>query len=242
MAVALYRRKIMRKQPQIIVALDFDTVKATLDFVEPLSSTQCRLKVGNELFTRGGPDLVRRLVDLKFSVFLDLKFYDIPNTVAQACLAAADLGVWMINVHALGGVAMMTAAKKVLQSYGTHVPLLIAVTALTSYNENEWQSLGFKQDINASVLHLAQLTHDVGLDGVVCSAHEAAALRAQFGPSFCLVTPGIRLADDAHNDQQRVVTPEAALAAGSDYLVIGRSITRSPEPVAVLARLNTTIF
>jgi len=232
----------MNKQPQIIVALDFDNVKAVLDFVESLSPKQCRLKVGNELFTRGGPDLVRRLVDLKFSVFLDLKFYDIPNTVAQACLAAADLGVWMVNVHALGGVAMMTAAKKALQPYGTKAPLLIAVTALTSYNENEWQSLGFKQNINASVLHLAQLTQDAGLDGVVCSAHEAAALRAQFGPSFCLVTPGIRLADDAHNDQQRVVTPEAALAAGSDYLVIGRSITCSPEPKALLARLNKALF
>lgn len=232
----------MNKQPQIIVGLDFDNVKTALDFVEPLSPTQCRLKVGSELFTRGGPDLVRRLVDLKFSVFLDLKFYDIPNTVAQACLAAADLGVWMVNVHALGGVAMMTAAKKALQPYGAKAPLLIAVTALTSYNENEWQSLGFKQGINASVLYLAQLAQQAGLDGVVCSAHEAAALRAQFGPSFCLVTPGIRLEDNAHDDQQRVATPQAALAAGSDYLVIGRSITRSPEPVALLARLNEAVI
>ncbi len=232
----------MNKQPQIIVALDFAEVKFALDFLEPLSPTQCRVKVGNELFTRGGPDLVRRLVDLKFSVFLDLKFYDIPNTVAQACLAAADLGVWMVNVHALGGVAMMTAAKKALQSYGTHAPLLMAVTALTSYNESQWQSLGFKQDLHASVLHLAQLAHDAGLDGVVCSAQEAPLLRAQFGASFCLVTPGIRLADNAHDDQQRVVTPQAALAAGSDYLVMGRSITCSPEPVAVLARLNEATF
>ncbi len=232
----------MNKQPQIIVALDFADVKVALAFVALLSPTQCRLKVGSELFTRGGPDLVRRLVDLKFSVFLDLKFYDIPNTVAQACLAAADLGVWMINVHALGGIAMMSAAKKVLQSYGATAPLLIAVTALTSYNENEWQSLGFKQNINTSVLHLAQLTHDAGLEGVVCSAEEAAALRAQFGPSFCLVTPGIRLEDDAHDDQQRVVTPESALAAGSDYLVMGRSITRSPDPQALLARLNEELF
>ena len=232
----------MNKKPQIIVALDFSEAKTALDFVESLSPTQCRLKVGNELFTRGGPDLVRRLVDLKFSVFLDLKFYDIPNTVVQACLAAADLGVWMINVHALGGVAMMTAAKKALQSYGTKAPLLIAVTALTSYNESEWQSLGFNQTINTSVLHLAQLTHDAGLDGVVCSAEEAASLRAQFGLSFCLVTPGIRLEDNAHDDQQRVVTPQAAQAAGSDYLVIGRSITRSSEPVAVLAKLNKALF
>lgn len=232
----------MVKQPQIIVALDFSDVKAVLAFVETLSPMQCRLKVGNELFTRGGPELVRRLVDLKFSVFLDLKFYDIPNTVAQACSAAADLGVWMVNVHALGGVAMMSAGKKALQSYGADAPLLIAVTALTSYNESEWQSLGFKQNINASVLHLAQLTHDAGLDGVVCSAEEAAALRTQFGPSFCLVTPGIRLEDNAHDDQQRVVTPQAALAAGSDYLVMGRSITRSPEPRALLVRLNEALF
>lgn len=231
----------MNKQPQIIVALDFSEVKAALNFVEALSPTQCRLKVGNELFTRGGPDLVRRLVDLKFSVFLDLKFYDIPNTVAQACLAAADLGVWMVNVHALGGVAMMTAAKKALQSYGKKAPLLIAVTALTSYNENEWQSLGFKYDLNTSVSHLAQLTHDAGLDGVVCSAQEAALLRTQFGSSFCLVTPGIRLANNAHDDQQRVVMPEAALAAGSDYLVMGRSITSSLEPVALLAQLNASL-
>jgi orotidine-5'-phosphate decarboxylase len=229
-------------QSKIIVALDFDTVKAALAFVASLSPAQCKLKVGNELFTRGGPDLVRRLVDLKFSVFLDLKFYDIPNTVAQACLAAADLGVWMINVHALGGVAMMSAAKKALQVYGAEAPLLIAVTALTSYNESEWHSLGFKHDIHASVLHLAQLTHDAGLDGIVCSAQEATALRAQFGSSFCLVTPGIRLADDAYNDQQRVVTPQAALAAGSDYLVMGRSITRAPEPVTLLARLNEALF
>ncbi|MCD6045431.1 MAG: pyrF [Gammaproteobacteria bacterium] len=232
----------MVKQPQIIVALDFSDIKAVLGFVESLSPTQCRLKVGNELFTRGGPDLVRRLVNLKFSVFLDLKFYDIPNTVAQACSAAADLGVWMVNVHALGGVAMMSAGKKALQSYGADAPLLIAVTALTSYNENQWQSLGFKQNINASVLHLAQLTQQAGLDGVVCSAEEAAVLRAQFGSSFCLVTPGIRLEDNAHDDQHRVVTPQAALAAGSDYLVMGRSITRSPNPQSLLAQLNGTLF
>lgn len=232
----------MTKQPRIIVALDFADVKAALAFVESLSPAQCGLKIGNELFTRGGPDLVRRLVDLKFRIFLDLKFYDIPNTVAQACLAAADLGVWMINVHALGGTIMMAAAKKALQSYGAKAPLLIAVTALTSYNESEWQSLGFKQNISASVLHLAQLTQDAGLDGVVCSAQEAAVLRAQFGPSFCLVTPGIRLEDNAHDDQQRVITPQAALAAGSDYLVMGRSITRAPDPEALLAQLNSVLF
>ncbi len=225
--------------PRIIVALDFDCMKSALAFVDQLSPLQCRLKVGSELFTRGGPELVRRLVDLKFSVFLDLKFYDIPNTVAQACLAAADLGVWMVNVHALGGAAMMSAAKNALQSYGANAPVLIAVTALTSYNEKEWQGLGFKQNLNQSVVQLAQLTQQAGLDGVVCSAQEAAVLRAEFGPSFCLVTPGIRLAGNMHDDQQRVATPEEALAAGSDYLVMGRSITRSPEPEAVLMRLNS---
>lgn len=229
----------MNKSPRIIVGLDFAEVKTALNLVEQLSPTQCRLKIGNELFTRGGPEFVRRLVDLKFNVFLDLKFYDIPNTVAQSCLAAADLGVWMINVHALGGVTMMTAAKKALESYGREAPLLIGVTALTSYNDSEWESLGFKQDIAASVMRLAKFAQQAGLDGVVCSAHEAALLRAEFGSTFCLVTPGIRLEENAQDDQQRVMTPQAALAAGSDYLVIGRSITRSLEPKAVLARLNT---
>jgi orotidine-5'-phosphate decarboxylase len=208
------------------------------EFVARLSPTQCRLKVGLELFTRSGPDFVRRLVALNFSVFLDLKFYDIPNTVAKACLAAADLGVWMINVHALGGMAMMTAARTALQSYGATAPLLIAVTALTSYDEQAWQTLGFKQDLNASVLHLADLTQQAGLDGVVCSAQEAALLRQHYGEALCLVTPGIRLEEDAKDDQQRVLTPQAAIAAGSDYLVIGRSITRAKDPLAVLAQLQ----
>lgn len=230
------------KQPRIIVALDFAEVKTALHFVEKLSPTECRLKVGNELFTRGGPELVRRLVDLNFSVFLDLKFYDIPNTVAQACLAAADLGVWMVNLHALGGVAMMTAAREALQAYGTDAPLLIAVTALTSYNENEWKTVGFKHGIKDSVVHLAALTQQAGLDGVVCSAEEAAALRQHFGISFCLVTPGIRLAEDDNDDQQRVVTPEMAMAAGSDYLVMGRSIRRASDPMELLVRLNAEVM
>lgn len=230
------------KQPCIIVALDFAEAKTALHFVEQLSPTACKLKVGNELFTRGGPELVRHLVNLKFDVFLDLKFYDIPNTVAQACLAAADLGVWMVNVHALGGMRMLHAAREALQAYGVDSPLLIAVTALTSYDENEWGTLGFKRNINESVLHLAELTQQAGLDGVVCSAQEAPVLRRCLGPSFCLVTPGIRLAEDKRDDQERVCTPEMALAAGSDYLVMGRSITRARDPMALLRQLNEVII
>lgn len=232
---------IAAKQPRIIVALDFAEVNTALQFVEKLSPAECRLKVGNELFTRGGPELVRRLVNLKFSVFLDLKFYDIPNTVARACVAAAELGVWMVNVHALGGVRMMSAAREALSGYGARTPLLIAVTALTSYSESEWKTLNFKYDINHSVAYLAELSQQAGLDGVVCSAQEAVVLRQRFGSSFCLVTPGIRLPEDARDDQHRVVNPVDAITAGSDYLVMGRSITRASDPLTLLRHLNRQI-
>ncbi len=226
---------------RIIVALDFTDLNQAFECVETLSPAHCKLKVNNSLFTRGGPEFVRRLVDLNFDVFLDLKFYDIPNTVAQACAAAADLGVWMLNVHALGGLMMLRAAREALNPYGKKAPCLMAVTALTSYHEAEWTSLGFKKGIEDSVLSLAQLAYDAELDGVVCSAAEAALLRQRFGTSFCLVTPGIRLPEDAKDDQQRVLTPEMALASGSDYLVMGRSITRSSDPSALLMRLNAEL-
>ncbi len=230
----------MSEKVKVIVALDFAEAAIALKFVDMLSPEQCAVKVGSELFTRAGPELVRQLVALDFKVFLDLKFYDIPNTVAQSCLAAAELGVWMLNVHALGGLTMMIAARTALQRFGTNAPLLIAVTALTSYSDADWSMLGFEEPIEKSVLQLAHLAQQAGLDGVVCSAQEATILRQHFGENFCLVTPGIRLETDALDDQQRVMTPAQAFSAGSDYLVMGRSITRAADPVAILKEINAS--
>lgn len=229
----------MTKTSPIIVALDFPSKKETMQLVDQLDPSLCRLKVGKELFTRCGPSLVKQLVDKNFDVFLDLKYHDIPNTVAKACAAAADLGVWMLNVHALGGEKMMTAAKKELSSNDS--PLLIAVTWLTSSGQIELDALGIKTTPQQMVSRLASMTKHAGLDGVVCSAQEAPMLRRDMGDDFLLVTPGIRLADSAQDDQCRVVTPEKAIADGASYLVIGRPITQAEDPCKVLRTIISDI-
>jgi orotidine-5'-phosphate decarboxylase len=220
-------------QSPVIVALDYDTQEAALALADRLQPGLCRLKVGKELFTRFGPALVDQLQQRGFDVFLDLKYHDIPNTVASAVRAAADLGVWMVNVHAGGGRRMLEAAREALEGYADP-PLLIAVTVLTSLSAQDLAELGYVHSAAERVSMLAALAAGSGMDGVVCSAEEAGSLRAERGPEFALVTPGIRLAGDSSDDQRRVVTPQAAVAAGSDYLVIGRSITQAADPVARL--------
>lgn len=221
----------------VIVALDYPLAPAALDLAQRLSPALCRLKVGKELFTSSGPALVEKLQHLGFEVFLDLKFHDIPTTVAGAVRAAAGLGVWMVNVHVCGGRRMMTAAVEALAVF-SHRPLLIGVTVLTSMSDADLLELGYSESSEERVLRLAALAADSGLDGVVCSALEATALHRAQGREFCLVTPGIRLAGDDAADQRRVVTPADALAMGSDYLVIGRSITAAANPLAALERVH----
>ena len=224
----------------VVVALDYPSAQPALELVEQLRPRLCRLKVGKELFTRSGPALVEELQRRGFEVFLDLKYHDIPNTVAAAVRAAAELGVWMVNVHASGGRRMMEAAAEALQGVA-HRPLLIGVTVLTSMGDDDLRELGYTQGGGERVLSLAALAADSGLDGVVCSAQEAPALRAQRGGDFCLVTPGIRLAGDDAGDQRRVLTPAQAVAAGADYLVIGRSITGASDPLAALQRVHAEL-
>lgn len=226
--------------PRIIVALDYPDAASALQLVKQLDPAMCRLKVGKELFTSAGPALVGNLVERGFGVFLDLKFHDIPNTVAKACEAASRLGVWMLNVHASGGSVMMAAAKEAVQK-AERPPLLIAVTVLTSMNETVWKEIGFNDDIPTSVLRLARLTQASGLDGVVCSAQEAPVLRRELGASFSLVTPGIRPADASLDDQSRVLTPAAAIRNGASYLVIGRPITQAADPLLALRKINAEI-
>ena len=229
----------MKQTSPVIVALDFPSEQETLQLVDQLEPALCRLKVGKELFTRCGPGLVKQLVDKNFDVFLDLKYHDIPNTVAQACAAAADLGVWMLNVHALGGEKMMLAAKQALAD--KDAPLLIAVTWLTSSGQLELDALGIKSTPQQMVSRLASMSQNAGLDGVVCSAQEAPVLRQEMGNEFLLVTPGIRLADAKPDDQCRVVTPKKAMTDGASYLVIGRPITQAEDPCKVLRTINSEI-
>ncbi|MDD2928604.1 MAG: orotidine-5'-phosphate decarboxylase [Sideroxydans sp.] len=223
----------VQKDPKIIVALDYAQAASALALAERLEPALCRLKVGKELFTSAGPQLVEKLQQRGFEVFLDLKFHDIPNTTAQACKAAAGLGVWMVNVHALGGRKMMETAREALANHVLR-PKLIAVTILTSMAQEDLNGIGIDVSAALMVSRLAQLTRDSGLDGVVCSAQEAATLRQQCGQDFCLVTPGIRPANTAANDQSRIMTPQAALQAGSSYLVIGRPITQAADPLQAL--------
>jgi orotidine-5'-phosphate decarboxylase len=224
----------------VIVALDFAQAKAALELAARLDPLLCRVKVGKELFTAAGPQLVEALVQRGFDVFLDLKFHDIPNTVAGACKAGAALGVWMLNVHTLGGAAMMRAAREAIDK-SAHQPLLIGVTILTSLGDSELLSVGLHGTAAENVLRLAQLAKQSGLDGVVCSSQEAQLLRKQMNASFALVTPGIRLADAGKDDQTRVLTPVEALKAGASYLVIGRPITQSADPIATLTLINEQI-
>lgn len=231
---------IISSDPKVVVALDFPKESLALAFVEQLEPSLCRLKVGKELFAIGGPQLVEKLVGKGFDVFLDLKYHDIPNTVAMACKAAADLGVWMLNVHALGGRRMMEAAKEAVMQC-EQPPLLIGVTVLTSMEQSDLAEIGLTGTPKENVLRLAGLAKSSGLDGVVCSAQEASAIRSELGDDFCLVTPGIRPADSANDDQRRIMTPPQAIKAGSSYLVVGRPITQADDPVAVLKSINESI-
>ncbi|MEQ5815523.1 orotidine-5'-phosphate decarboxylase [Marinobacter sp. NFXS11] len=228
--------------PKIIVALDFPSQNPALELVDKLDRTKCRLKVGKELFTRSGPQLVEGLQKRGFDVFLDLKFHDIPNTTSAAVAAAADLGVWMVNVHASGGEKMMTACRERLEIFGADRPLLIAVTVLTSMNAEDLAGIGITDSPEAQVSRLATLTKNCGLDGVVCSAQEAPKLKAEQGADFKLITPGIRPLTADKGDQQRIMTPTDALKAGSDYLVIGRPITQASDPLAALEAIHSEVI
>lgn len=226
----------------VIVALDFPKVSAALAIADQLDPAKCRLKVGKELFTSSGPAAVEQLHQRGFEVFLDLKFHDIPNTTASAVRAAAELGVWMVNVHAGGGRRMMEACSETLQAHQGHRPLLIAVTVLTSLEQEDLQEVGVDIEPMVQVQRLGRLAQDCGLDGLVCSARESRALRGALGDDLLLVTPGIRPAEASADDQKRIVTPAQAMTNGSSYLVIGRPITRAASPLgaldAILAELG----
>lgn len=225
---------------KIIVALDYPTADAALALASQLDPTRCKLKIGKELFTRSGPETVEKLVHQGFDIFLDLKYHDIPNTVAKACSAAADLGVWMMNVHTLGGSAMMTAAREAIGNNANR-PILIGVTLLTSMDQKTFNEIGLQGSITDTVLRLAKLADKSGLDGVVSSAQEATKLRSQHGEDFQLVTPGIRPLNSVQGDQHRTMTPAQAIAAGSSYLVIGRPITAAENPMSALEAIELSL-
>jgi orotidine-5'-phosphate decarboxylase len=225
---------------QIIVALDFPDEQQAMALVERLDPTMCRLKVGKEMFTRLGPAFIAKLIQRGFEIFLDLKFHDIPNTVAAACDAAADLGVWMMNLHASGGRRMMEMARERLEQRASR-PLLVAVTVLTSLSAEDIAEVGMRGEPAEYVIRLADLAASAGMDGIVCSPREAAQIRNRIGEQFLLVTPGVRPMDAAVDDQRRVMTPEDAIRAGASYLVIGRPITAAVEPIEVLTRINQAI-
>lgn len=226
---------------KIIVALDYEKEAEALALVDQIDPSLCRLKVGKEMFTTLGINFVKQLHQRNFDVFLDLKYHDIPNTVARAVRSAADLGVWMVDLHASGGLRMMEEAKRILEPYGKDAPLLIAVTVLTSMEDLDLLQIGINASPMEQVLRLAHLTQRAGLDGVVCSPQEVEILRNACGEEFKLVTPGIRPIGADFGDQRRVMTPTAAIRAGSDYLVIGRPITKADKPAEVLRSINASI-
>lgn len=227
-------------KPVVIVALDYDDADEALSFAGKVDPKLCRLKVGNELFTSAGPKLVEQLQDRGFSVFLDLKYHDIPNTVARAVSAAAKLGVWMVNVHALGGEAMMNAAAEALAKFKER-PLLIAVTVLTSMDQAQLGGIGLDISPLEQVKRLCALAKKCGLDGTVSSAREVKAVKEICQDKFICVTPGIRPAGAALGDQKRVMTPAMAIKEGSDYLVIGRPITQASDPLKALLDINAEL-
>lgn len=231
---------IQNSDPKVVIALDFANQEQANQFVNTLDPKNCRLKVGKELFAVVGPSFVEGLVQKGFDVFLDLKYHDIPNTVAKAVQAAARMGVWMVNVHASGGSKMMKSAKDALKEF-TNPPLLIAVTVLTSMQQEDLAELGLDIEPKEQVKRLAKLAKSSGMDGVVCSAQEVSMLRNAIGDDFCLVTPGIRPAGSDINDQKRIMTPKEALDSGSSYLVIGRPITQAENPVEALSAINNSL-
>lgn len=226
---------------RIVIALDFESAELALKLLDQLNSHQCRVKIGKELFTACGPAFVKQVVNRGFDVFLDLKFHDIPTTVARAVQVAADLGVWMINVHASGGKSMMQQARQALEPLGRQRPMLIGVTVLTSMEKQDLLEIGIHASAEEQVERLALLTREAGLDGVVCSAAETAKLRSTLGKGFVLVTPGIRRQEDAAEDQKRIVGPADAIRNGSDFLVVGRPITRATSPAEVLSAYNLAL-
>jgi orotidine-5'-phosphate decarboxylase len=221
----------------LIVALDFDNQSAALKLVDLLDPANCAVKIGSEMFTLFGAGFVKNLIQKNFKVFLDLKFHDIPTTVAKACVACADLGVWMLNVHALGGIDMMQSVRAALEPYGNHRPLLIAVTVLTSLVDADLVSMGIEHKVTDYVGYLAKTAHKAGLDGVVCSAHDVRTIKSLCGENFVTVTPGIRLENSPLNDQARVMTPAEVKRVGSDYFVVGRPITQAQNPSQVIEQL-----
>ncbi|MCU7783275.1 orotidine-5'-phosphate decarboxylase [Lelliottia amnigena] len=239
-SVASSSSHVVTESP-VVVALDYNNRDSALAFVDLIDPRNCRLKVGKEMFTLFGPQIVRDLQQRGFDIFLDLKFHDIPNTTAHAVAAAADLGVWMVNVHASGGARMMTAAREALVPFGKDAPLLIAVTVLTSMEASDLLDLGVTLSPADQAERLARLTQNCGLDGVVCSAQEAVRFKSALGNNFKLVTPGIRPQGSEAGDQRRIMTPEEALAAGVDYMVIGRPITQSADPALTLKAINTSL-
>ena len=232
---------MQRPDPKVIIALDYDDKATALALIDQLDPAKCRLKVGKEMFTLFGPEFVKILVQRQFDVFLDLKFHDIPNTVAKACKAAAELGVWMVNVHASGGKPMMEAAKAAIENSAHPQTKLIAVTVLTSMDEAQLAQVVPDTSAAQQVEKLARLTHEAGLDGVVCSAREAVMLREHFSDEFLLVTPGIRPAGADVGDQKRVMTPVDAMNAGVSYLVMGRPVTQAQFPCEVLEAVNKSL-
>ncbi len=225
---------------RVIVALDYPDAGTARAFVQRVTPALCRLKVGMELFTAAGPDLVSHLVSSGFDVFLDLKYHDIPTTVARACTQAAGLGVWMIDVHTLGGSRMLAAGREAIDR-SSHRPLLVGVTLLTSHGDDDLAEIGLERGMERQVERLAGIAREAHLDGVVCSPREASRLRRRFGREFLLVTPGVRQSADARDDQRRALTPAEAVADGADYLVIGRPVTRAPDPVAALNAIHREI-
>ncbi|WP_301099466.1 orotidine-5'-phosphate decarboxylase [Otariodibacter sp.] len=226
---------------KVIVALDYETEREALTLVDQVDPSLCRLKVGKEMFTTLGTNFVKQLQQRNFDIFLDLKYHDIPNTVARAVRSAADLGVWMVDLHASGGLRMMETAKKILEPYGKDAPLLIGVTVLTSMEDLDLLQIGINTSPMEQVIRLAHLCQRAGLDGVVCSPQEVEVLRTHCGDNFKLVTPGIRPEGSDIGDQRRVMTPREAITIGSDYLVIGRPITQAENPLAVLTEINQSI-
>ncbi len=227
-----------KQDPKIIIAFDFDTERKVFDLLEKIEPGRARIKVGKELFTRFGPQMVRKIMSQGFEVFLDLKFHDIPNTVAKACLAAADLGVWMVNCHALGGENMLTTASEAVKKASGHQPHLIAVTLLTSHDEHSLKSLGMAEALPEMVLRLAKLTLNAGFDGIVCSPQDLKALKVGLSRDFISVTPGIRPTFAQKNDQVRTMSPKDAINEGASYLVIGRPITEAENPMVALEKIE----
>lgn len=231
----------MNCQSPIVVALDYPTMAQSIDMAKRLDPSQCRVKVGKELFTTSGPAILDALHKLDFDVFLDLKFHDIPNTVANAVSVASSAGVWMVNVHATGGRRMMEASVNALQQKADNKTLLIAVTVLTSMDQSDLLEVGIDATPEQHVKRLATLAKSSGMDGVVCSAQESSMLSTELGKEFVLVTPGIRPAGTDQGDQKRIMTPSEAMAAGSHYLVMGRPITQAADPIAALIQANKSL-